>query len=92
MRQIEKLYVFVADDSPDEEGIMGQYRDGTWYPFVTSKQHVAELIYPHAVAIREITGKSFKVLELSCRTDVTAQFTGGVHAGTRPSDATGGEG
>lgn len=71
---IERIYICVAENENGEEGLIGEFRDGAWFPFYTSKESLLPKLADRCEAIQELTGKPYKILELSQRTDITSRY------------------
>lgn len=77
MKQLEKLYAFLADNGPEVgEGIIAGIMPGLGTtPLVTGKESNVKLMLPLAKAACEQAGTTFKIVEFSVRNDVTGDYT-----------------
>lgn len=71
--KIDEMYAFVASDD-EGEGIMGmRMPNGDWMPFVGADMQRVYSLYPVAEDISKVSGKPFKIIKFSNRTDITEQ-------------------
>lgn len=74
---IEQLTAFVSIDDKGEEGIMSfiDARTKIHIPMICADEARIKSLYPMAVQVREATGMQFKIMQFSCKADVTKEIT-----------------
>ena len=72
--KIKTVTVFVAIDENNEEGVMGFKSDMGWMPLVCADEERIRKVFPIAEQIKKASGKDYRVLQFSVRTDVTDEI------------------
>lgn len=70
MPRIDEIWVFISEDAPGEEGIIGAKLGENWVPFVAADRERVESLKPIAREIGKITERKVKLVKFSNRTDV----------------------
>ena len=64
MPKIKRMYAFVAEEEPGEEGVMGmQMGDGAWIPLVGADMTRIEQLIPIADRIAAISNMPYKIIK-----------------------------
>lgn len=67
-KKIEKLWAFIADDTPENEGIMGVFTpEEGWVPLVTGREQLVPHMKKTALNIKQAAGVPARLVEFSER-------------------------
>lgn len=69
------LTAIVGEDDNGEEGVWGFLDpvNRTWIAMISADEERMKIIYPQALAMSKDSGRPFKVLQFSVRTDITQE-------------------
>lgn len=70
MSKITELYAFIAEEGPDDEGVVAMKLGDTWLPMVGGDMNRMESLRPVATEIADRTGQRITLAKFSTRTDV----------------------
>ena len=72
--KIETMTAFVSvDEFTGYEGVLGMKMGDSWIPLVAADPDRLRSMYPMAENIKANTGKDYRVLQFSVRTDITEE-------------------
>ncbi len=70
MPKITELYAFIAEEGPDDEGIVAMKIGDNWVPMVGADMDRIDSLKPIATKIANHYGKKITLAKFSTRTDV----------------------
>ncbi len=71
MPRINQMYVFAAEEGPDDEGVVAfSGPDGQWYPMVGADDARVMHLMPEAKKIAKLTGRRIRVLKFTTRQEM----------------------
>jgi hypothetical protein len=68
--QIDRVWIFVAQEPGGDEGVIAENRGGTWFPFVAADEKRLEQLKERARALPLTPGTTLKLIRFDARTEV----------------------
>lgn len=70
MPRIEKMFAFIAEEKPGDEGVIGAVTPQGWLPLVGADMARVESLRPLAQRIARVTGKPVKLVVFETRKEL----------------------
>ena len=70
MPKIEEMYVFIAEDGPNDEGVSAFQIGDTWLPMVGADMKRVDSMKPVAQLIADRTGQTIKLIRFTQREEI----------------------
>jgi len=71
MPKITEMFAFVAEEKPDDEGIMGFMMNSAWTPLIGADMDRIHSLKPIADEISKATGIPYKLLHFKLEGEIT---------------------
>ena len=70
MPRIERIFAFIAEENPQDEGIVAMKMGAAWMPLVGADMARVESLRPIAEDIAKVTGKTVKLIVFETRKEL----------------------